>query len=94
MMNTYIYSKWKNPPKGSPIEFHSELDESRFEIRKVEVFQNGKLGYASKTESMPDTRLGITPVPSLAEIMSQPEFDAKTITKQQFETMWNKAIGK
>ncbi|GAA6167315.1 DUF6881 domain-containing protein [Sessilibacter corallicola] len=90
-MSTYIYSKWKNSPAGSPVEFYSELDSARYETRKVEIFQNGKICYASKAKSTGETRLGITPVPPIAEIMSQPEFDIKTITKQEFENMWQQA---
>lgn len=93
-MNTYIYSKWKNSPVGSPVEFYSELDSSRYEIRKVEVFQNGSFGYASKLSSTPDTRLGIAPVPSLAEISSQPEFDVKSIEQKEFEATWSRATQK
>lgn len=91
-MNTYIYSKWKNSPTGSPVEFYSELDSARYEIRKVEVFQGGKMSYASKAKSTGDTRLGIAPVPPVAEIMSQPEFEFKAITKQDFEDAWKKAV--
>ncbi|MFT4573015.1 MAG: hypothetical protein ACI85E_000209 [Marinomonas primoryensis] len=90
-MSTYIYSKWKNSPAGSPVEFYSELDGARYEVRKVEVFQGGKLSYASKTKSIGETRLGIAPVPPMSEIMSQPEFDIKNITKQDFENIWKQA---
>jgi hypothetical protein len=93
-MSTYIYSKWKNSPAGSPIEFYSELDGARFETRKVEVFSNGKLGYASKIKVTDGTRLGITAVPSVSEIRSQPEFEVKEISKQIFETKWQEATKK
>ncbi len=93
-MSTYIYSKWKNNPAGSPSEFYSELDAFRYETRKVEVFQNSKLGYASNTMSSSGTILGIQPVPPATEIMKQPEFDIKSISKQDFEAMWTKAINK
>jgi len=91
-MSTYIYSKWKNSPVGSPVEFYSELDGQRYEIRKVEVFDGGRFGYASKTKVNNDTSLGIIPVPPLPEIMSQSEFDIKVINKEDFESMWEKAV--
>lgn len=90
-MSTYIYSKWKNSPAGSPVEFYSELDQHRYETRKIEVFANGKFGYASKIKATQETRLGITPVPVLSEIRSMPEFDIKEITKQEFEAKWKLA---
>jgi hypothetical protein len=45
----------------------------------------------AETKSTGETRLGITPVPPKAEIMSQPEFDIKTIAKQDFESIWLQA---
>lgn len=90
-MSTYIYSMWKNSPTGSPKEFYSELDPSRYETRKVEIFAGGKMSYASKQKEVPPTRLGITPVPTIAEIMTQSEFTVKEISKQEFESIWTKA---
>ncbi|WP_444994231.1 DUF6881 domain-containing protein [Aliikangiella sp. IMCC44359] len=90
-MTTYIYSKWKNNPIEMPVEFYSELDMSRYEVRKVEVFKSGRLTYASKSKSTGETRLGITPVPSIAEIKTQVEFEIKEISKQDFENIWQKA---
>lgn len=87
-MATYIYSKWKNSPAGCPDEFYSEIDETHHETRKVEVFKGGRLGYASKMKSTPNTRLGIEPVPSMVKIQAQPEFEIKVITEKDFESMW------
>lgn len=39
-----------------------------------------------------DTRLAIEPLPSLTEIQGQGEFEAKTISKDEFEAKW-KAVG-
>lgn len=91
-MSTYFYSRWKDGPVDSPVEFHSELDPARWETRKVEVFRDGRLGYASSTQSKFDTRLGIIPVPSLEEIGSQHEFEVKPIEAGDFETVWKRAM--
>lgn len=93
-MSAYIYSKWKNSPAGSPVEFYSELDPSRYETRKVEVFANGKLGFASGSAATDGTRLGITPVPHISEIRSQHEFEIKEISKKEFEEKWLEATKK
>jgi len=50
-MPSYIYSKWHDSPEDSPVEFYSELDDDRFETRKVEVFKDGSLGFASEKAS-------------------------------------------
>lgn len=91
-MTTYIYSNWKNSPEGYPNEFYSELDNTRIETRKVEIFKDGKLGYASKTKSTGKTRLSAEPVPTMEELLSQTEFAIKEISKQEFETKWSEAI--
>jgi hypothetical protein len=93
-MKTYIYSRWKNAPAGSPIEFYSELDQDRFETRKVEIFNNGQATFASTKESTGDTRLGIIPVPSLEEIKSQQEFDIKPISADEFEMKWRQVVSR
>jgi len=90
-MSTYLYSKWKNGPLDSPVEFYSELDPARWETRKVEIFRDGRLGYASSTQSKFDTRLGIIPVPSLEEIASQIEFEVRPSEAGEFEAVWKRA---
>lgn len=91
-MSIYLYSKWKNAPVDSPVEFYSELDGNRWETRKVEVFPDGRLGYASSTKSTLDTDLAIVPIPSVAEIESQLEFDVRLIKAEEFEAIWERAI--
>ena len=91
-MSSYIHSRWKNAPPDSPVEFFSEMDHSRWETRKVEVFTGGRLGYASKAKpSNGSTRLAIIPLPPLKEIASQIEFEVKEISADQFEIIWKRA---
>jgi hypothetical protein len=37
----YVRVEWKHPHQDEPILLYSELDEERFEVRKIEVFRNG-----------------------------------------------------
>jgi hypothetical protein len=91
-MTTYLYAKWKSAPADSPVEFYSELDDARWEKRKVEVFPDGHMGYASAARSSNDgTRLAIVALPSLDEISRQIEFDAKLISAEDFEAVWMRA---
>lgn len=91
-MASYIHSTWKNAPPDSPVEFFSELDAHRYETRKIEIYANGRVGFASKSSSALDTRLSIEPIPSVAEIRIQPEFSVREIPKDEFEQKW-KAVG-
>jgi hypothetical protein len=87
---TYIKARWIHSNADEPILLYSELDQDRWETRKVEVFADGHFGYASPTESAASTRLGEVPIPLLAEIGSDPQFKPVEITRQEFEDVWGK----
>ena len=89
----YIKVFWKHGDSDFPILLYSELDDARWEIRKVEVFGNGSLEYAGPSGSNGTTMLGLAPVPSLAEIAANPEFEPTEITKEEFEEKWSAARG-
>ena len=89
----YIKVKWLHNLSDEPIILYSEIDTFFWEIRKIEVFPNGDLGYASKSLcSSKKTRLGIEPLPPLDEIASDPVFELEHISKQEFEDLWTKAL--
>lgn len=89
----YVKVKWIHEEKDDPILLYSEIDAERWEKRKVEVFYDGHCGYASASESSGSTYLGEEPVPSLAEIASDPEFEPSEITKEEFEEIWMRRKG-
>src|SRR5262245_53946624 len=84
----YIKVKWIHSSPDEPVLLYSELDDDRWETRKVEVFSNGRIGFASAAESGGTTRLGEIPVPSLDEIAAEGEFEPLEISKAEFEKVW------
>ena len=62
-MNSYLYGKWRNSPGDGPVEFYSELDPARWELRKVEVLADGRMGLASANRSTHGTQLAIISIP-------------------------------
>jgi len=52
------------------------------------------VGYASIAGEVGGTPLGEVPVPALHEINQDPEFQAQTITHDDFEMCWIDAIQK
>ena len=52
------------------------------------MFANGEKGFASDAESFHGTELGSVPVPSLAEIASDAEFQPAEISQEEFEVVW------
>jgi hypothetical protein len=86
---TYIDVQWHHSPAGEPIRLVSELDAERWERRKLEFFPDGRVGYASQTDTMHGTRLGEAPVPPLLEINAQAEFDGTELDATVFELLWS-----
>lgn len=90
----YIYVRWKHDFPDEPIEFYAELDDNRYEIRKIEIHRNGKIGYATDKIEINNTKLGLVQVPELNEIAKDEQFTPKEIKKEEFEDMWNKRFKK
>ncbi|WFU28141.1 hypothetical protein QA649_18545 [Bradyrhizobium sp. CB1717] len=86
---SYISVQWLHELPDEPVWLLSELDEQRWEIRKIEIFRDGTKGYATQDEEAGGTRPGERPVPSLDEIATDPQFIAREITKEEFEQAWD-----
>lgn len=82
----YIKVEWLHDNPDEPIVLFSELDEGRWEIRKVEVYADGTMDFADEENSSGNTRLGSLPVPLLNELTS--EFRPQVITAAEFERVW------
>ena len=67
----YIDIQWIQESHDHPFRLVSELDTQRYEIRKLEFFSGGRVGFASSAGRSPNTNLGSDPVPSLDEIGKQ-----------------------
>ena len=88
----YLFVRWKHPNPEDPTLLYSELNEDRWEVRKVEIYADGRLGYADNDKELKKTRLGLEPVPALSEIAKNPEFEPEEITREEFERIWTKAV--
>lgn len=88
----YIRVKWNHSFSDEPTVLYSELDAERWEVRKIEVFADGRRGYAGRGESAGATKLGEEPIPPLSEIAADPQFEPIEITKEEFEEVWNARI--
>lgn len=86
----YIAVTWRTN-RGYPIELYSELDDQRYECRKVEVFADGRAEFADAVEQTGDTQLGEVPVPPLADIASDSQFVPREISASEFEAVWQSA---
>jgi len=85
---TYMRVEWRHGFADEPVWLYSELDDERWEVRKVEVFRDGTCGFASSEGETGTTRLGTMPTPTLEEIGRDPEFIPVEITREDFEAIW------
>src|SRR5687767_3451121 len=92
-MNRYIRVGWRHNNSEDPVTLYSELDEASWELRKVEVYSDGRMGYAAENVEFGGARLGTVPVPPLFEIECEPEFDPAEISADAFESVWRAATG-
>lgn len=85
---SYIRVRWIGADYDMPVLILSELDAERWETRKLEIFADGSQGYAAHGVSSGSTILSLEPLPSVAEIASDPQFRIEEITEQEFEAIW------
>jgi hypothetical protein len=90
-MAQYIEVTWIHEAESDPILLLSEVDEERYETRKVEVFRDGSLNYAGCVGSTGATFLGEFPIPDIVEINLDGQFSAKEVTREEFEEWWKRA---
>ena len=90
---TYMQCKWLHDADDLPIEIWSEIGTDRYEVRKLEYFRDGTVGFAcaeQTTEHKSGTRLGDQAVPPFHEIAREPEFKPRSVTSEDFEKRWQR----
>ena len=89
-MTRYQKVLWHHDFPDEPVELYSEID-AGYEIRKVEVYRDGKYDYADHSRSTGTTMLGEDIVPGTDEINEDPEFTATAIDAEEFRQVWKRA---
>ena len=85
----YIDVIWHHDDPAYPVRLVSELDENRWEQRKLEFYRDGRVGAASEVGTRLDTALGLVPVPSIDEINQDREFTARQMEPSTFRVLWS-----
>lgn len=74
---------------------YSEIGEDRYEIRKIDIWKNGKIEFAFDDIEYGNTFLGIEPMPSL-EVLNYEDKWGKTIAQEisfkEFEQVWEEKV--
>jgi hypothetical protein len=87
-MMQYIKVKWIHDFTHEPVVLYSELDDDRWEVRKVEAFRDGRMCRAGAGEATAETMPSETPIPTLDEIAVDPQFEPQEIETVEFEAAW------
>lgn len=82
---------WHHEFVDEPTILYSEIDDVGNEVRKVDEYQDGALGFADKTHETDTTRLSKTVMPSLEEIARQEDFSPEPIGADAFNEIWTRA---
>lgn len=90
-MNSFVKVCWDHEFDVEPIETFSELDDDGYELRKVEVYKDGRFDWVDASRETDTIGLGEVPFPALEEINRQDEFRADIITAAEFEVAWFRA---
>jgi len=86
---SFIQVKWHHHLPDEPVEIWSELNGHREEVRKLEVWADGRTGYAVSDTEVGGSRLSETPIPPLDTIAADPQFEVKEVSRFAFETRWD-----
>ncbi len=87
----YSRLQWNHSSPSEPIEILSEYDENGWERRKVEVFRDGSVRFASGTESVGGSKLSLIARPADEEVVDEPEFRVFELAEEEFERAWDRA---
>lgn len=85
---SFIQVQWHHQFPDEPMEIWSELNAHREEVRKLEIWSDGRIGYATGTVEIGGSRLGEKPLPPVVDIAASPEFEVKEISRFAFEERW------
>ncbi|WP_412028759.1 DUF6881 domain-containing protein [Deinococcus yunweiensis] len=86
--------RWLHDDEDSPDLIAAELDGERYEIRKVEVFRDGRVqGVDRVRENMGSTGLADQPWTSLDSIVKDPSesFVVQPMSAVEFEALWQQS---
>lgn len=87
----YIKVLWHHDCPDDPIELYSEVGDDGWEVRKIELYRDGRYGLAGSEGSTGSTGLSDEPIPDIAEIAALEEFTPDEISADEFETVWQNA---
>lgn len=90
-MALYLQVRWHHELPDEPVLLLSEIIDGD-EVRKVEIYADGRSDFADEHCSTGTTQLSELPMPSIDEIAAQDEFEPAVIDRASFEDAWRAAL--
>jgi hypothetical protein len=79
---------WHAARDDEPSVMYSELDERRMQTRKIDIYADGRWGFADSSREQGGSALAEAPTPPLESLNADPEYEAEEITASDFEALW------
>ncbi|NBH16533.1 hypothetical protein D3Z55_03365 [Clostridiaceae bacterium] len=87
----YILLNWFHNLDDEPYKIYSEIDDQRYEVRKIELYKNGTMSICDEKMIHSQNELADVAFPEdLDEINQDRQFFTQYINKEEFESLWNK----
>jgi hypothetical protein len=90
-MTSYLCVLWRHDHSDEPVLLCSELDDARWETRKVEIYADGRMMFADALRGSGSTELSVEPLPTEEEIAADVQFEIVPYSKAEFESAWAEA---
>lgn len=84
----YICIEIKTYEERVPQTIYSEIDDLGYEVRKIEKYFDGTVGYASSEREVGKTLLADQMIPTIDEINMGIDVKASRLTGDEFEKLW------
>ena len=79
---------WFHDDNDEPELLYHEINNERYELRKIEVYKDGSFSMASEDYSFGGAELSMEVLPEIEDINCDSQFKAKIITREEFEEVW------
>ncbi|MBY0547438.1 MAG: hypothetical protein K2W95_09115 [Candidatus Obscuribacterales bacterium] len=87
----YIKVRWIHEFDDEPILYFEELDDSRYERRRIEIYRSGVICPMTARELEALGPVDHMPLPEVSDLNRDEDFEAEEITAAEFETQWQLA---
>jgi uncharacterized protein DUF6881 len=83
---------WHHASPDDPVLLYHDVGGGLWELRKVEVYADGRMDVADAESQTGTTWLSDQALMPLQEIRAQREFESEAVSATEFDAIWNAAM--